>query len=308
MLADTSHMHTKNRSAWCIRRAFLFLGCFVSLGTCLGVEEADVEWLREETYLQDVPPWLDIKASEFKTAEKQTRLLEIVRNVRRPPVGRDYRGDELKAARIAGTLLVRSGYDNAVPELLPLLQSSHPEIRMGAAQALAISKAPQACVALEAFAIEKMPLFHSDEYEPMDYVRCALLAASKEERNALAQRLIDAFTAVVGTQVPGLQRAVKIFRDLSREMDELEYLQKILTEYAWRWVGPPNDNGVIVTFLKNGRLTHANFTDAGWYVSDGRSLVISDRTTGKHIHLKGDAELGTFVGEDNGVKVKRVDK
>jgi hypothetical protein len=170
----------------------------LSLSIIWGGEPSDTDWLASRIGGLDIEPTAlsELAAKDFRSAEDRARLVRILTQARLSKVPLD---EQTKKAVVI-TLKVLSERDaNSGEAITPLLDASDREIRVEAAQSLAVIKNDQARSQLKKAALSRLPQITSSDaasqHEAIDLIRCALLAAQESERDTLMTQFIDAMKA-----------------------------------------------------------------------------------------------------------------
>ncbi len=175
-------------------------------GTFECTASSNIEWLWNEVgqfSLEDMTLFLK-PAPAFEEPTKQARLESIVREAHEKVVPLEKQ--EQRAAVVAASLLVRSHYPEAENVMIALLRTSDNELKAAGRQGLAVLGTASARNVLESTAKQKVAQLSSidgsQQYEAYDLFRCSLIAAPKEERAQVMERLIDSMKAALGQGTP----------------------------------------------------------------------------------------------------------
>lgn len=190
----------------------------LSLSIVRGGEPSDADWLTSRIGSLDVEraALSELAAKNFRSSEDHARLLRILTLARssKEPF------DEQTKKAVVITLRVLSEQDaNSSEAIAPLLDAPDRQIRVEAAQSLAVVKSEQARIQLKQAALRRLPqLTFSDaisQHEAIDLIRCALLAAQESERDALMTQFIGAMqtqpiNAENQRQIEGVIREIRV--------------------------------------------------------------------------------------------------
>ena len=167
----------------------------LSLSIVRGGEPSDADWLASRIGGIDIEraALTKLAAKDFRSAEDRARLVRILTRARS---SRDPLDEQTKKAVVI-TLRLLSEQDASSGEAIaPLLDASDRQIRIEAAQSLAVVKSDQARAQLKQVALSRLPQLTSSDaasqHEAIDLIRCALLAARESERDVLMAQFIGA--------------------------------------------------------------------------------------------------------------------
>lgn len=167
----------------------------LSLSIVRGGEPSDADWLASRIGGIDIEraALTKLAAKDFRSAEDRARLVRILTRARS---SRDPLDEQTKKAVVI-TLRLLSEQDASSGEAIaPLLDASDRQIRIEAAQSLAVVKSEQARAQLKQVALSRLPQLTSSDaasqHEAIDLIRCALLAARESERDVIMAQFIGA--------------------------------------------------------------------------------------------------------------------